>query len=136
MTQTMIGGCQCGQVRYELSGAPMHHTLCHCIDCRRSAGAPVVGWMGFPAEALTVTAGAPKSYRSSEHAERQFCATCGTGLFYYNEVVLPGLVDIQSGTLDDPEATAPSAHIQTAERLSWMETAHGLPGFERYPPME
>jgi hypothetical protein len=25
-------------------------------------------------------------------------------------------------------------HIQTAERLRWMERAHELPSFERYPP--
>jgi len=25
-------------------------------------------------------------------------------------------------------------HIQTAERLNWMERAHELPSFERYPP--
>jgi len=25
-------------------------------------------------------------------------------------------------------------HIQTAERLRWMERAHELPTFERYPP--
>jgi hypothetical protein len=25
-------------------------------------------------------------------------------------------------------------HIQTAERIHWMERAHELPAFERYPP--
>jgi len=25
-------------------------------------------------------------------------------------------------------------HVQTAERLRWMERAHELPSFERYPP--
>jgi hypothetical protein len=25
-------------------------------------------------------------------------------------------------------------HIQTAERIRWMERAHELPTFERYPP--
>jgi hypothetical protein len=27
-------------------------------------------------------------------------------------------------------------HIQTAERLRWMERAHELPVFERYPPRD
>jgi hypothetical protein len=25
-------------------------------------------------------------------------------------------------------------HVQTAERIGWMERAHELPTFERYPP--
>ena len=49
-------------------------------------------------------------------------------------VMLPGIVDIQSATYDDPEAVPAMVHIQTAERLSWMERAHELPTFERYPP--
>jgi hypothetical protein len=50
-----------------------------------------------------------------------------------NEQMLPGLIDVQTGTLDDPEALPAGAHIQVAERVSWMATAHTLPEFERYP---
>jgi hypothetical protein len=73
-------------------------------------------------------------YESSEHGRRRFCADCGTGLFYANANVLPGIVDIQSGTYDDPEVIPAMVQIQTAERLRWMERAHELPSFERYPP--
>jgi hypothetical protein len=71
---------------------------------------------------------------SSEHGRRQFCADCGTGLFYINANVLPGIIDIQSATYDDPDAVPAMVHIQTAERLRWMERAHELPAFDRYPP--
>jgi hypothetical protein len=47
--------------------------------------------------------------------------------------VLPGIVDIQSATLDDPDVLPPGVHIQTAERIGWTEHAHKLPAFERYP---
>jgi hypothetical protein len=39
----------------------------------------------------------------------------------------------RKGETDDPDALPPGAHIQTAERLGWMASAHGLPAFERYP---
>lgn len=126
------GGCFCGAVRYRMEGEPIHVALCHCDDCRRHAGAPVVGWAAVKAEQLSVE-GEPTSFSSSEHGRRQFCGTCGTGLFYTNDVVLPGLVDIQSVTLDDPEALAPAVQIQTADRLSWMNGMSDLPAFERYP---
>lgn len=43
------------------------------------------------------------------------------------------MVDVQTGTLDDPNVLPARAHIQVAERIAWMETALELPVFERYP---
>ena len=129
------GGCHCDAIRYHLDAEPVHVDLCHCVDCRRNSGAPVVCWAGFPQSALTFEKGQPKTFNSSGSAMRDFCADCGTGLFYRNEKLLPGIVEVQSATLDDPEALRPHQHIQAAERLSWMETAHELPSVERFPEM-
>jgi hypothetical protein len=132
----IAGGCHCGAIRYEVNGDLIVHTLCHCTDCRRHAGAPMVGWAMFPADAVKVTKGEPKIYASSEHGRRHFCADCGSGLFYVNDSNLPGIMDLQSGTFDDPDAAPVVAHIQIAERIGWMERAHELPMFERFPPQE
>lgn len=130
------GGCHCGAVRYDVAGEPQHVAVCHCADCRRSAGAPMVSWAAFAEDDLTVTQGEPVTFNSSGTALRSFCGTCGTGLFYRNADFLPGIVDIQSVTLDDAEALPPGAHIQTDERLHWTETLDTLPRFARYPGME
>jgi len=126
------GGCHCRAVRYRVEGATAHVALCHCSDCRRHAGAPMVSWAAVKADQLEVT-GEVATYASSEHGRRQFCGACGTGLFYINDVALPGLVDIQTATLDDPEALPPGAQIQTAERLQWIGRIGELPAFERFP---
>lgn len=128
----LTGQCHCGAIRYEMPDEVLHHALCHCSDCRRHAGAPMVGWAMMAADQLSVV-GNPRVYESSEHGRRHFCGDCGTGLFYVNEAMLPGLIDVQSGTLDDPDALPAQVHIQTAEGIGWMETAHELPKFERYP---
>jgi hypothetical protein len=130
---TITGGCHCGAIRYAATGEAITHALCHCTDCRRHAGAPMVGWTMYKHEGVKVTKGTPKTYRSSEHGRREFCPDCGTGLFYTNAVVLPGVIDIQSGTYDNPDLIPARLHIQVAERLSWMEHAHELPTFDRYP---
>jgi hypothetical protein len=129
----LTGGCQCGAVRYQVTGEPAHTALCHCTDCRKSAGAPVVHWACFPAEGFALLQGELREYRSSEHAIWMFCPACGTGVAYRNERVLPGMIDVQGGTLDEPERLPPQIQIQTAERLPWMASAHDLPAFERYP---
>jgi hypothetical protein len=128
------GGCHCGAVRYEIDGEALTHALCHCSDCRRHSGAPMVAWAMFHTDAVKTTKGATKTYASSADGRRYFCADCGTGLFYTNAAILPGITDVQSATFDDPNALPVRAHIQTAERIGWMEEAHDLPMFERYPP--
>jgi hypothetical protein len=113
----ITGGCHCGAIRYQAEGKAVTHALCHCTDCRRHAGAPMVGWTMYVQDAVKVTKGTPKVYASSEHGRRHFCADCGTGLFYANSQILPGIIDIQSATYDDPDSVPARAHIQVAERM-------------------
>ncbi|MBX7482298.1 GFA family protein [Qipengyuania qiaonensis] len=129
----MSGGCQCSAVRYAVSGEAAHHALCHCRDCRASSGAPATAWMAFQADDFRVTRGKAMAYNSSGASWRHFCGQCGTGLYFINEEMLPGIVDIQSATLDDAQAYPPGAQIQTAERLAYMADLAAMPEFERYP---
>jgi hypothetical protein len=132
---TASGGCHCGAIRYIMPTEVVHHALCHCIDCRRHAGAPGVAWALVSQDELKVE-GTPVEYASSQQGRRQFCGTCGTGLFYLNATIFPGMVDVQSATLDDPDAVPLVLQIQLADRIGWMGKLDDLPAFERYPPME
>jgi hypothetical protein len=126
------GRCHCGAIRYTIAGEPAYHALCHCTDCRRASGAPAVSWALFPRAAVTI-AGSPQTYASSENALRHFCGRCGTSLFYTNETVFPGMIDVQSATLDDPGALPLGIQVQAAERIGWMEHLDAVPAFDRYP---
>ena len=130
---TLSGGCHCGAVRYQLEGKPKDVALCHCVDCRRNAGAPVMAWAGYPESSLKMTKGTPKVFNSSGVTKRSFCGDCGTGLFYRNAEFLPDVVEVQLATLDDQEALPPTVQIQVAERLSWMKEAHRLSEIQRFP---
>lgn len=131
---TQQGGCHCGAVRYTVEGEPAFAALCHCSDCTKSAGAPMVGWAMFPEDQLSVQ-GTPTTYASSEAGVRHFCGICGTGLFYTNSMIemLQGKVDVQISTLDDPNAFPPSIHVQMADAADWEADAHSLPQFARFP---
>jgi hypothetical protein len=126
------GGCQCGAVRYEVLGSPKNVALCHCEGCRKSAGAPAVAWAGFAEGNFQLLQGDLTDFNSSGAAMRSFCPRCGTGIAYRNADMLPGIVDVQLATLDDPSVFPLQCQIQTAERIDWMATAHTLPGFERF----
>jgi hypothetical protein len=129
----LSGQCFCGAIGYQVSGEPELVALCHCSDCQRASGAPMVAWAMFPETALTLTKGTPKTINSSGTAMRSFCADCGSGLFYRNAAVLPGMVDVQTATLDNPEALPPTMQIQTAERIDWMLHLDELAQFSRFP---
>lgn len=132
---TTTGKCHCGAISYTAEGEPEHHALCHCPDCRIWSGAPMTGWIAWQDARVTVS-GTPAVYESSPGAVREFCGACGTGLFYRNPQALPGLVDICSGTLDDPAAQPPGAQIMVKHRLPWTKGMTDLPGFSSYPGME
>ncbi len=127
------GGCRCGAVRYEFSGEAAHHALCHCRDCQMASGAPMVAWLAVKADAFRATKGTAASYNGAGQSFRHFCGTCGTPLWFVNEEMLPGIVDVPSVTLDEPDASAPTAHIQVAERRAWMADLARMPEFARFP---
>src|SRR5438046_1508541 len=77
----ITGGGVCGGTRYVLKSRPIALVDCHCIDCRRSAGAPYVQWGSVPREDLVLTKGEPRKIAYANRI-RSFAACCGTNLFF------------------------------------------------------
>ncbi len=80
------GGCLCGGTRYVLKSRPVALVDCHCIDCRRSAGAPYVQWGSVPRKDLVLTKGEPRKIAYANRL-RSFAACCGTS----SKINCPGL---------------------------------------------
>ena len=38
----LVGGCACGQVRYQINDDPLFTYACHCTDCQRTTGSAFV----------------------------------------------------------------------------------------------
>jgi hypothetical protein len=131
--QKLEGGCQCGNVRYTIVGAPVMAAICHCSMCRKAHAAPAVAWAMFPDSQVTYTRQKPKQFRSSEEAQRGFCSTCGTQISF-TASFLPGLIDISIGSLDKPESIEPLLHYWYSKHLSWAEFADNLPRYPQLPP--
>jgi hypothetical protein len=127
------GRCHCGAIQFEIPDQAVHSAICHCDDCRRQSGAPMMAWAMVPADKVAID-GEPKVYASSENGRRSFCGACGTGLFFTNAVLKQmGMMQVRIAALDEPNALAPKIQVQTAERVRWMTSAHELPAFERFP---
>lgn len=132
---SLEGGCQCGDIRYEISGDPMMAAICHCSMCRRANAAPVVAWAMYAQEQVRFTQAEPLTYASSPEARRGFCPRCGTQISF-TASFLPGLIDITIGSLDQPEAVPPTLHYWHSKHLGWVEFADRLPRHPELPPFE
>jgi hypothetical protein len=133
--RVLEGGCQCGQVRYRVTGEPVMAALCHCSMCRRAHAAPAVGWAMYQEGQVSFPGSKPRTYASSAEGRRGFCPACGTQISF-TASFLPGLIDITIGSLDDPTAVPPTLHYWDSRRLPWLRFADGLPAFPELPPFE
>ena len=125
------GGCVCGGTRYVLKSRPVALIDCHCIDCRRSAGATYVTWGSVPRDDLVVTKGEP---RKIAHANRirSFAACCGTHLFF-EDTKESDMIDVTIASLDDPTPFAPGKAIWLEDKLPWVKIDESLPSYPKTP---
>jgi hypothetical protein len=122
----LAGGCQCGAIRYELSSAPDHASVCHCRMCQKASGGPMMAFARVKKTNLRWTRGQPPSFRSSSLVERHFCGACGTPLTY-NFIETPN-ISVTVGSLDKPDAVRPMLQYSVERAASWLRTVSELPG--------
>jgi hypothetical protein len=123
------GGCLCGSVRYEATGAPYNITHCHCADCRRSSGAPFVTWASFRRSEFHLTAGLPRELHWADRL-RTFCPQCGTPLTFMSSADVDE-VDVTVSSFDDPSVATPADHTWTEDQLPWIQLSDGLPRYRQ-----
>jgi hypothetical protein len=126
------GGCLCGAVRYVLKGESQASAICHCTHCQKQSGS-LFSYNLFYREADYEqhgdTAVFDDSGDSGQPVQRHFCARCGSPV-YSKVAVLPGLVLIKAGTLDDANSLpAPDSEIHTRHAPAWLEPFAGSARF-------
>lgn len=76
------GKCLCGAVRFRAAPESRHVEACHCTMCRAWGG---TAFLGIQCGTEIEIEGEDRitRFRSSEWAERGFCGSCGSNLFYH-----------------------------------------------------
>ena len=126
MTQeTYSGGCQCGAVRYRISGPITHTHLCHCRMCQKAAGNYFMPLGNVQKPDITVTRGQVSWFESSPDNRRGFCRNCGTPLIF--DTVTAKHLNVTLGSLDAPADHKPKTQIGVESRYSWFGELPDLP---------
>ena len=85
-----------------------------------------------PTEELELTeSGTLRWYRSSESAERGFCARCGGNLFW--RPTGASTTSIMAGTVDPPTGLRIIQHIFTADKSDYYDLNDGVPQSAHWP---
>lgn len=117
------GRCLCGAVSFELTPPLRDVIICHCRQCAQWTGyavaATAVASYNFK---LTSGSSSLRWYKSSDHAERGFCGTCGSSLFW--RPADGSRISVLAGSLTPPTGLATGAHIFTADKSDY----YAIPG--------
>ena len=132
MTMTLMCGCACGQVRYQINGEPMFTYACHCTDCQRTTGSAfvvhsTVAKDDFEIEGETRAATLPTG--SGAGYDLHFCTKCGTYVWCIYHIRSDPVLIVRTGTLDDAAKLRPQAHIFTRSMQPWFTLPDDVPSF-------
>lgn len=128
MSAIVGGSCLCGAVAFECTLPTKWVAHCHCGLCRRAHGAAFVTWVGIPDAQFRVSAGEAQLrwYHSTPEAERGFCATCGSTLFFRSSK-WPGEMHVVVSNLHAALDRAPQAHVNWDSHVDWYVPDDALP---------
>ena len=119
--QQVNGSCLCGAIGFAATLPSKWCAHCHCSMCRKHHGAGYVTWVGFESSQVRITRGEDRLswFDSSPGAQRGFCRTCGSSLFFRSER-WAGELHIALGCVDDAIDRRPDANAFFDTHVEWM----------------
>ena len=118
----LTGGCQCGEVRYTISAAPLRLFACHCRECQKQSASAFGMSLIASRAAVALTQGETRTWTRKADSGRTvscvFCVACGTRLWHAKEGF--DIVSIKGGSLDVPLDFSRAIHCWTSRKLPGM----------------
>ncbi len=129
------GGCLCGKVRYAGEAEPIFMGVCHCTSCQKGSGTAFNAVVAVPKPAVRLT-GAVSTYEgrgdTGNATYRRFCPSCGSPV-QIEAAVMPDVVMIPTGTLDDRGAVKPAMQIYCDSAQPWALLGGDIQRFPKMP---
>jgi hypothetical protein len=122
---THSGGCQCGAVRYTITGEILYPHVCHCRMCQKASGNYALLLGGAARRDFAITRGEPQWFQSSKIVRRGFCGQCGTPLFF--DAPSGDSINVTLGSLDKPGEVEPVTQSNTGSKLAFSHRLDNLP---------
>jgi hypothetical protein len=135
-TYPLDGGCDCRQLRYRMLSAPLFVNCCHCRWCQRETGSAFVINAMIESDRVELLAGEPivvdTPSESGKGQKIARCPNCHVAVWSHYPGGGPFIRFVRVGTLDNPDALPPDAHIYTASKQPWLQLPADVPAFEEF----
>jgi hypothetical protein len=111
----------------------MFVNCCHCLDCQRQTGSAFVINALIETDRIELLGVEPEAVNVPTDSGRPHdiyrCPTCKVAVWSdYGR--RPKLRFVRVGTLVEPHAIAPDAHIFTRTKVPWVKLPDGAPAFD------
>ena len=119
-SMTLTGGCNCGAIRFEVTGEILGAVTCHCTRCQRRTGGATSPNIAVTADQFRLTAGEDviKAWEPGDGGAKWFCPECGSPI-YASSAARPGFVVVRMGVLDEDPGVRPQLRIWTDYAAPW-----------------
>jgi hypothetical protein len=130
------GGCDCRNVRYRMTTAPLFVHCCHCRWCQRETGASFALNAMIESDRLQLLHGdidmvvTPSESGKGQKIAR--CPKCRIALWSHYAGGGDAVSFVRVGTLDEPDRLPPDVHIFTASKQPWVVLPPGVPAVPEY----
>ncbi|MFK5980985.1 MAG: GFA family protein [Rhizobiaceae bacterium] len=119
------GSCICGKVSYQVKEPLRPITACHCTQCRKQSGHFFAATAAHN-EDLSIQGEENLTwFNASEDAERGFCKTCGSTLFWRHSD--ESFTSILAGSLDGETGLKIAKHIFVADKGDYYDILDDAP---------
>jgi hypothetical protein len=129
------GKCLCGKLTYNADAEPTLVCVCHCKDCQRQSGTAFATLVIIPRDTFK-TRGESKTHTQSggsgQPMKRHFCPECGSPVAI-DAAVVPDMVLLTAGTLDDTSFIKPTRNIFCASAQPWVPITQDTQNFPQGP---
>lgn len=132
----LLGGCDCGYVRYRMESPPLFVHCCHCRWCQRETGASFALNAMIESDRVTLLAGevdlvdTPSASGKGQKIAR--CPRCRIAVWSHYAGAGTLVKFVRVGTLDEPDHVPPQIHIFTSSKQPWVVLPEGIPAVPEY----
>ena len=131
MNKELLGACDCGAVRYRITGPVRLIVNCHCNSCRTRNGAPYSTYCVVAQSDLDIVQGRDKlATYEKQGGKKVFCSVCGSPLYNLNPLYA-GLFMVMYGSLSDNATLMPMFNVFCESKLPWVENIASIKSFEK-----
>ena len=137
MATKYTGGCQCGELRYEVIGTPRKLVVCHCTDCQTNSATAYGVVVGVVDKQFRLLSGTLKVFNKTADSGTvralAFCPECGTRIHATTVGEGSPFFGLRLGTVRQRDRFTPKIQVFCRSAQDWVKDLSAIPRIDAMP---